>query len=83
MVNEEIDSILNILTLIKDDNSVPKNIKSKINSAICCLNNDEKELSLKINSVLQELDDVSNDKNLPPYTRVEILNLIGMLEGRQ
>lgn len=83
MVNEEIDSILDILTLIRDDNNVPKNIKSKINSAICCLNNDEKELSLKINSVLQELDDVSNDKNLPPYTRVEILNLIGMLGRHQ
>jgi uncharacterized protein (UPF0147 family) len=83
MVNEQIISIVSILNLIKEDNSVPRNVKARIDSAICCLSNDEKEFSLKINSVLQELDEVSNDKNLPNYARVEILNLIGMLGGYQ
>ena len=83
MVNEQIDLILNTLNLIKEDDSVPRNVKAKIESAICCLNDNEKDISLKINSVLQELDDVSNDKNLPNYTRVEILNIIGILGGYQ
>ncbi len=83
MVKEQIDLILATLNLIKDDNGVPRNVKAKINYAICCLTNNEKDISLKINSVLQELDDVSNDKNIPPYTRIEILNIIGVLGGYQ
>ncbi|AJF62315.1 MAG: hypothetical protein QT11_C0001G0159 [archaeon GW2011_AR20] len=79
MVNEQIGVILSTLNLIKEDESVPRNVKARIDSAICCLNDNEKDFSLKINSVLQELDDISNDKNLPAYTRVEILNIIGIL----
>jgi len=83
MVNEELNSILITLNLIREDDSVPRNVKARIDSAICCLNDGEKDFSLKINSVLQELDEVSNDKNLPTYTRVEILNIIGVLGGWQ
>jgi len=83
MVNEKIDLILNTLNLIKEDDSVPRNVRAKIESAIFCLNDNGKDFSLKINSVLQDLDDLSNDKNLPNYTRVEILNIIGILGGYQ
>ncbi|MEK6841171.1 MAG: UPF0147 family protein [Nanoarchaeota archaeon] len=83
MNNEQIDLILTTLNLIKEDDSVPRNVKARIDYAICCLNDSEKDFSLKINSVLQELDEVSNDKNLPTYTRVEILNIIGILGGYQ
>ena len=79
MVNEQIIPIIDILNLIKEDDSVPRNVKARIDSAICCLNDGEKDFSLKINLVLQELDEMSSDKNLPVYARVEILNLIGML----
>lgn len=83
MINEQINLVLNTLNFIKEDDNIPRNVKLKIDSAICCLNNNEKEFSLKINSVLQDLDEVSNDKNLPSYTRVEILGLIGILGGYQ
>ena len=83
MVNEQIDLILSALNLIKEDDTVPRNIKARIDSAICCLEDNGKEFPLKINSVLQELDEVSNDKNLPNYTRVEILNIIGILGSYQ
>ncbi len=83
MANEDINSILNTLNVIKEDNNVPRNVKAKINSAICCLNNSEREFPLKINSVLQELEEVSTDKNLDEYNRLEILKIIGVLGGYQ
>jgi len=83
MANEEINLIINNLNLIKDDDKIPRNVKARIDCALCCLNDNGKEFSLKINSVLQELDEVSNDKNLPPYVRIEILNMIGVLGGYQ
>ncbi|MEK6907601.1 MAG: UPF0147 family protein [Nanoarchaeota archaeon] len=83
MVNEQINLIISTLNLIKEDNGVPRNVKARIDNAISCLNDNEKDISLKINSVLQELDEVSNDKNLPTYTRVEILNIIGILGSYQ
>ena len=82
MVNDEFENILMTLNFIKEDESVPKNIRSKINETICCLN-ENKEFSLKIDKVLQDLDEISNDPNLPIYTRVEILNMVGVLGGYQ
>jgi len=44
MVNEKIDLILNTLNLIKEDDSVPRNVRAKIESAIFCLNDNGKRL---------------------------------------
>ena len=38
--------------------------------------------SIKIDRALEELDGVSDDPNLPMYTRVEVLNVISILGGR-
>ncbi|MEK6835429.1 MAG: UPF0147 family protein [Nanoarchaeota archaeon] len=82
MVSKEIENILLALNFIKEDEGVPRNIRSKINETICCLN-ENKEFSLKIDKILQDLDEISTDPNLPIYTRVEILNMIGLLGGYQ
>jgi len=79
----EFTDIILTLNIIKEDDGVPKNIKSKIDSAINCLNNNNKDSCLRIDEILQELDDISNDPNIPNYTRVEILNIIGILGGYQ
>jgi uncharacterized protein (UPF0147 family) len=78
-MNQEFEDIILTLNVIKGDDSVPRNIRSKIDYAINCLNNKGKETCLKVDEILQELDDISNDPNLPNYTRIEVLNIIGML----
>ena len=82
-MNEEFDKIILTLSLIKENDGIPKNVKFKIDNAINCLNNNNKEACLKIDEILQELDDISNDPNIPNYTRVEILNIIGLLGSYQ
>jgi len=78
-MKEGFDNIILTLNVIKEDESVPRNVRSKIDNAISCLNNNNKEACLKIDEILQELDEISNDPNIPNYTRVEILNIIGVL----
>ena len=75
-----LEDITSTLGEIKDDDSVPKNVRLKMEKVMDCLNQEEKEACLNINEALQELSEVSNDPNLPVYTRVEILNIISALE---
>ena len=63
----------------KDLVDIPKNIKIKIKSIINILKGDI-ELSIKINKALNELDEISNDANLEPYTRTQIWNIVSILE---
>ncbi len=78
MIKDEISDIIMILRSIREDNSVPKNVKSKIDSTIGSLNS-ESEVSLRIDKALQELSEISNDPNIPAYTRIEVLNMISLL----
>ena len=80
---EQLQGIMFTLNSIKKDNTVPKNVRYKISETIIYLNNNDQEASLKISKVLQELDEISNDPNLPMYTRIEILNIIGILGSFQ
>ncbi|MBI4159183.1 UPF0147 family protein [Candidatus Woesearchaeota archaeon] len=82
MIKDELNDIITILQSIKEDNTVPKNVKSRIDSTIGSLNS-ENEVSLRIDKALQELSEISNDPNVPAYTRIEILNLISLLSTDQ
>lgn len=75
----ELDVVLTSLSEIKEDITVPKNVRSKIESVIVTLKEDT-ELSIKINKALNDLDEISNDVNLQSYTRTQIWNAISLLE---
>ena len=81
MSEEKILEILEVLTQIKDDDTVPRNVREKINTAMLALNEDNKELDVKINKSLQELDEVSDDPNLPIYARTQLWNVVSLLES--
>ncbi len=79
MEDERIQSIIEVLGELEQDNTVPRNIKIKIGEVIKILKQDE-ELSIKINKALSELDEVSDDSNMQPYTRTQIWNVVSALE---
>lgn len=74
--------ILESLSQIEQDLTVPKNIRSKIKAAMDALQQ-EKELTLdlRVNKALQELDDLSDNPNIPVYTRTQIWNVVSQLES--
>ncbi|MBT4824967.1 hypothetical protein HN695_01820 [Candidatus Woesearchaeota archaeon] len=79
MTEEKVKQILDVMQEVVDDPVVPKNVKSKINSAMQVLKQDD-EISIKINKALDELDEIGDDNNLEPYTRSQIWNIVSALE---
>lgn len=81
-MDEQINQILEALTELSEDNTVPRNVKSKITSAIEALQEDT-DNCLKFNKAIQCLDDISNDTNIEAYTRTQIWNVVSLLESTQ
>lgn len=83
MMSQQILSIVETLTQIGEDQSVPKNIRAKIKNAIEFLNQEDASIEIKKDKALQELDNLDDDPNLPTYTRTQIWNVVGLLESLQ
>lgn len=79
----EKDTIIQALTQIKDDRTVPKNIRSSCEECIKDLQNDKDDISIRLNACISMLDEISNDSNIPSYTRTQIWNIVSMLEALQ
>ena len=75
----DLDAVITNLGEVKDDIAVPRNVRTKIDSIIGTLRADI-ELSIRINKTLNDLDEISNDVNLQPYTRTQIWSAISLLE---
>jgi hypothetical protein len=74
-----IGSIESVLDELKDDVTVPKNVRLKIEKVIEVLNSDL-EMQIKVSKALNELEEIADDVNLQSYTRTQIWNVVSILE---
>lgn len=75
----DMETISKLLDEISEDRTVPRNIRNMVQEAKNNLNG-KQELAVRINSAISILDEVSNDSNIPTYTRTQIWNIVSMLE---
>jgi uncharacterized protein len=75
------EQIIPLLQQITEDRTVPRNIKEKIVQSVTVLKNDKESVSIRINTVISTLDEISNDPNIPMYTRTQIWNIVSALEA--
>ncbi|MBD3355504.1 hypothetical protein GF361_06030 [Candidatus Woesearchaeota archaeon] len=75
---KQIQSVISILRELEED-SVPRNVKEKIVITVSSLEED-KEVSIRVNKALHELEDIADDPNLQPYVRTQIWNIVSVLE---
>lgn len=80
-MSETITDVVELLGQIENDSSVPKNIRLKIRNAINVLEEEGKATAVKANKAIEELDTVSDDSNLPAYTRTQIWHIVSLLES--
>lgn len=73
--------VIEILELISSDSSVPKNVKQKIQEMDIMLKTDGQDMALSINKILQKLDDLNDENNLPEHIRTQIWNMASLLES--
>ena len=75
----DLNNVKNVLGEIKLDNSVPRNIRNRIDEIMIQLNKEDCDISIKVSRLLNDLEEISDDPNLPSYIRTEILMTIGIL----
>ncbi len=71
--------VIEALRELKEDHTVPKNIKAKIEFMISLLNEDTED-SIKVDKALHEMETITEDCNMQPYTRTQIFNVVSLLE---
>ncbi len=84
MSNQEVFvAIMNDLSNIEQDNTIPKNVRVKVKAAIDMLSNElEVNINMRIDKSLQELGEITEDPNLPPHTRMQIWSVVSRLESK-
>lgn len=79
-LKEETGRALEMMKDILEDRSVPRNIKAAVEKARDKLLNESEEPALRISSAIYDLDDISNDINMPSHARTQIWEIISELE---
>jgi uncharacterized protein (UPF0147 family) len=66
---------------LAEEGSVPSNVCDMLEDAAEKLENEDKDLSVRVNTASSLLDQVSNDPNIRQHTRTEIWNLASKTES--
>ncbi len=74
------DDIIEILEELKEDSTVPKNVRARVVTTLSVLKSED-ELRIKVDKALQEMEEISNDNNTMSYTRAQIWNVVSLLEA--
>jgi uncharacterized protein len=78
---DEKAQIISMLEELQDDTSVSKNVKTKIQAMKQeLINTSEENLSLTVNKLLSDLEDLSSDVNIPMFVRTQIWSVTSLLE---
>jgi uncharacterized protein (UPF0147 family) len=77
---ERMKQSIAILSMISEDRTTPRNIRRVAKNALDMLGDDSMTRAVKAANVISILDDISQDPNMPPYTRTRIWNIVSLLE---
>jgi len=80
MSNNKLKQILDILDVLAEDSSVPRNIRRGATEAKDRLLQTDEALDVRAASAIFTLDDLANDPNIPLHGRTLIWNIISQLE---
>jgi len=80
-MQERLKQVLELIDQILEDRTVPKNIREHAEKAKKSLLDEEHEISVCVNKATHILDEISEDSNMPIYTRTQIWNIVTVLES--
>ncbi|MCW4001773.1 MAG: UPF0147 family protein [Candidatus Bathyarchaeota archaeon] len=78
---ERIEEAMNVLGLISEDTTTPRNIRRAAKQSIEVLQLKENTPAVRASSAISILDDILQDPNMPPYTRVKLWNVMSLVEA--
>ncbi len=80
MAADDIKQVTDILDMLAEDTSVPRNIRKGATGAKARLLDGKEALDVRATDAIVILDDLANDPNIPLHGRTLIWNVISQLE---
>lgn len=78
---DPLQQALAILDDLRDDSTLPKNVRQTISSIIGMLSDDSVDISIRVDKAMLELEQISSDSNIQPYSRTMLYQVTSNLES--
>ena len=78
---ERIKQAMEVLGIVSEDTTTPRNIRRAAKQSIEALQLTQNTLAVRASSAISILDEILQDPNMPPYTRVKLWNVMSLLEA--
>jgi uncharacterized protein (UPF0147 family) len=78
---ERIEEAMNVLGMVSEDTTTPRNIRRAAKQSISALQISENTPAVRAANAISILDEILQDPNMPPYTRVKLWNVMSLLEA--
>ncbi len=78
---ERINQALVVLGEVSEDTTTPRNIRRAAKNSMSSLQTAEYTPAVRASNAISTLDDILQDPNMPPYTRVKLWNVMSLLEA--
>jgi uncharacterized protein (UPF0147 family) len=78
---ERIKQALTVLGAVSEDNTTPRNIRRAAKDSMDALQTGEYTPAVRASNAISLMDDILQDPNMPPYTRVKLWNVMSLLEA--
>ena len=70
-----------VLNEVSNDNTTPRNIRRAAKEAMDALQAQANSLGVRAANAISILDEISQDPNMPPYTRTRVYSVLSILEA--
>jgi len=78
---QKLNQAMAILNRVAEDNTTPRNIRRTAKQASDILVDESLSLAVRAANAIDLLENISQDPNMPMYTRTRLWNVISVLEG--
>jgi hypothetical protein len=78
---ERVNQALTVLGAVSEDNTTPRNIRRAAKDSMDALQTKEYTLAVRASNAISLMDEILQDPNMPPYTRVKLWNVMSLLEA--
>jgi uncharacterized protein (UPF0147 family) len=79
--DEKVKQATTVLGMVSEDNTTPRNIRRAAKESIDALQLAQYSLAVRASNAVSILDEILQDPNMPPYTRVKLWNVMSLLEA--
>ncbi len=78
---QRVEEAVAVLDAISEDSTTPRNIRRAAKSAIESLRTSQYSMAVRASNAISMMDEILQDPNMPPYTRVKLWNVMSILEA--